>query len=189
MKVSVQVIIESESGQAPVVEHIACLERASLDPGRLGLTLAEAKGLLARAQAVIVIQQVAEYVEQQRVCPDCGKKRSSKGEHELVYRTLFGQLSLPSPRLTTCACQPLQQRSVSPLAELLPERTAPELLYLQTKWAARMSYGLTVDLLEEVLPLQTNAMAVHRHVEQVAERSEQELGEEQFSFVDGCPRD
>ncbi len=39
MKVSVQVIIESESGQAPVVEHIVCLERANLDPGTLGLTL------------------------------------------------------------------------------------------------------------------------------------------------------
>lgn len=115
------------------MERIACLERAGLDPSTLGLTLAEAKGLLARVQAVMVTQQVAAYVEPQRICRECGKRCSAKGEHELVYRTLFGQLKLRSPRFRTCTCQAVEQRSVSPLAELLPERTAPELRYLQTK--------------------------------------------------------
>jgi hypothetical protein len=52
-----------------------------------------------------------------------------------------------------------------------------------------MSYGLTVDLLEEVLPLQTPITTVVRHTHQVAERLEHELGEEQGMFVEGCPRD
>ena len=77
--------------------------------------------------------------------------------------------------------------SFSPLAELLPERTAPELRYLQSKWASLVSYGLTVDLLEEVLPIQTNVATVFLNLHQVAERLEGELGEEQFMFVEGCP--
>jgi hypothetical protein len=81
------------------------------------------------------------------------------------------------------------KRSESPLAELLPERTAPELLYLQTKWASLMSYGLTVDLLGEVLPIHISQATVFRNVQQVAERLESELGDEQYTFIEGCPRD
>ena len=83
MKVIVQVTIESEAGQGPVVERITCLERSELDPGTLGLTLEEAKNLLASVQQVLVTQQVADYVEQ-RMCAECGKQRSSKGEHSLA---------------------------------------------------------------------------------------------------------
>src|SRR5579871_4519770 len=144
MKVTVQLIIESEPGQARVVEHIACLERVELDPGTLGLTLAEAKGLLVTVQEAIVTQQVAEYVAQQRVCPQCGKRRSSKGEHEVVYRTWFGQLSLRSPRLTTCTSQSSEQRSFSPLAELLPERTAQELLAIESMNGQTTTLDLSV---------------------------------------------
>lgn len=43
--------------------------------------------------------------------------------------------------------------SFSPLARLLPQRSTPELVYLETKWAASMSYGLTSALMKEVLPL------------------------------------
>jgi hypothetical protein len=36
---------------------------------------------------------------------------------------------------------------------LLPKKTTPELLYLQTKWAALASYGMTVKMFEDVLPV------------------------------------
>jgi len=104
-------------------------------------------------EETMVKHQTSEYIEQQRNCPQCGKVRTQKGQHEIVFRSLFGKLKLQSPRLYTCSCQPQSQHSFSPLAERLSERTAPELLYLQTKWASLMSYGLTVDLLEEVLPI------------------------------------
>ena len=42
---------------------------------------------------------------------------------------------------------------MSPLAALLPERASPEMLYLETKFASLVSYGLTVRLLGELLPL------------------------------------
>jgi len=56
-------------------------------------------------------------------------------------------------RFFHCGCQPHATRTFSPLAQLLTERTAPELQYLETKFASLMSYGLTVDILQEVLPL------------------------------------
>ena len=52
-----------------------------------------------------------------------------------------------------------------------------------------MSYGVTVDVLGEILPIgaQLNATTVQRHLLRVAERVEHELGEEQAMFVEGCP--
>jgi hypothetical protein len=189
MKVKVQVIIEDESDSPLIVQEVACLCRGDLLPETLGLTLAEGKHVLAQIQEKIVAHQAAEYVEQQRLCPACGRTLGNKDTHEIIYRTLFGNLHIDSPRLYTCSCQLQEKRSFSPLAELLPERTAPELHYLQVKWAALMSYGLTVDLLEEVLPLQVPITTVVRHTHQVGERLEGELGEEQVMFVEGCPRD
>ena len=70
-----------------------------------------------------------------------------------MFRTPFGKLTLDSPRLYRCSCESDGGRSFSPLAELLSERTSPELVYLETKFAALVPYGLTVKLLGEVLPI------------------------------------
>jgi hypothetical protein len=73
----------------------------------------------------------------------------------------------------------------------LSERIAPELLFMETKWASLVSYALTVQALKDFLPVdetlsvstvRTNALAV-------VQRCEAELGDEQMSFIDGCPRD
>lgn len=72
---------------------------------------------------------------------------------------------------------------------MLSERTAPEFTYLEAKWASLMSYGLTVDLLNDVLPLdgQVNTTSVRRQLQRAAERAESELGHEQYMFIDSCP--
>jgi hypothetical protein len=64
------------------------------------------------------------------------------------------------------------------LVELLPERTSPELAYLETKFAALVSYGLSVQLLHEILPLGQglSTTTVRRRVRQTAERLESERG-------------
>jgi cellobiose phosphorylase len=74
---------------------------------------------------------------------------------------------------------------------VLQERTAPELVYLESKFAALMSYGLTVEVLAEVLPFthERSVATVHRNLQRVAERAEQELGEEQGTFLTHCQRD
>ncbi len=37
--------------------------------------------------------------------------------------------------------------------DLLLERTAPELLYLEMKWCTLLSFEMTLDLLKEILPI------------------------------------
>jgi hypothetical protein len=96
-----------------------------------------------------------------------------------------------SPRFTHCPCQAHDAASFSPLADLLPERTTPELLYLETKWASLASYGTSVKLLQDVLPFDEplEPVTIRNHVCTLAERLEEELGEEQGSYIAGCPRD
>ena len=137
MKIKVQVVVESDNGDTKAVEDIACLKRGSLQPAELGLTLAEAKDMLESMQHTIVEQQVTEVLKQQARCPRCDKKRGRKGRHNpIVYRTLFGKLRLTSERFYHCRCQPHTNRTFSPLAQLLTDRTSPELLYLETKFAS-----------------------------------------------------
>jgi hypothetical protein len=138
----IQVIVDSEPGDQPLVHEIATWERGPLPPDGLDRTRAEAKDLLREVQETVVAEQVAEFETQQACCPDCGQRRRRNGRHESVSRTLFGKLSLKSSRFSSCSCQDTPPRSsVSPLAERLPERTAPELAYLESKFAALMCRG------------------------------------------------
>jgi hypothetical protein len=102
---------------------------------------------------------------------------------------VIGKLTLSSPRWYVCKCQTTERRSSSPLADLLPERTAPELLYLEAQFAALMSYGVTLAVPADIVPIaaQLNATTVQRHLLRVAKRVEQELGEEQALFIEGRP--
>src|SRR5260370_2322163 len=123
-------------------------------------------------------------------CPDCGQRRCSKGNQTPSRRTVVGQLRVRSPRMHHCVCRPHETKTFSPLAELLPNHTLPELLFLETKWASLMSYGMTSKLLQDVLPIEepVNTFTIRQHVADVAERLEQEFGDEQFCFVEGCQR-
>jgi hypothetical protein len=127
----------------------------------------------------------------QTCCPGCGQRRHSKGYCNLSLRTLFGKVSLESGRLHHCDCQSHATKTFSPLAELLLERTTPEMLYLETKWSSLMSYDRTAQLLEDTLPMDApvHASTIREHVCSVAQRLENELGEEQWSFIEGCQRD
>lgn len=199
MKITIQVVIEDgdttpQSGAAKIIS----LERnvEDLRPETLGLKLDEAKEILAEVQTVLATAQATHFLERQCSCPECGTPYQKNGTHQLTFRTLFGTIKLASQRFYTCSCQQARtpqhtnkQISFSPLAKLLPERTAPEFLYLQTKWAAVMSYGRKAQLLEEVLPLEKriSTAALSRHVHQVAARVDGELGDEQCFFIEGCP--
>ncbi len=191
MRIRIQVLIESDQESAvPLhIEEVACFERGTLLPETLGLRLDEAKQMLAGVQQVMTTQQVEDYMEQQRQCLDCQQSLACKGHHQISVRTLFGKLTLESPRLYTCSCQPHQKRSWSPVAALFPERSTPELLYQEVRWASLLSYGVTVKLLGDLLPMdhQLSTSTISRHVSQVAERLEGELGDEQPSFIEGCP--
>jgi len=190
MRIRIQVITEADQEATPArVEEVACFERGSLSPETLGLQLDEAKQLLAGVQQIMTAQQVEEYVEQQRQCSHCQQPLACKGHHQIGLRTLFGKVTLASPRFYTCSCQPHQKRSWSPVAALFCERSTPELLCQEVRWASLLPYGVTVKLLGDLLPMehQLSTSTISRHVHQVAERLESELGDEQSSFIEGCP--
>ena len=110
MNVRIQVVTEHDG--AAVVQEVACIERAALCPETLGLSLEEAKALLANVQAALVAHQVEVYTDQRRCCPHCGQVYARKSQDSIVVRTLFGKLELTSPRLYTCDCQPHAKQRV-----------------------------------------------------------------------------
>jgi hypothetical protein len=65
MKLKLLLILESNSGETEVVQEVTKLERHSLRPENLGLTLSEAKELLQEVQRVMVTYQTTGYVTQQ----------------------------------------------------------------------------------------------------------------------------
>ena len=69
MKLKLQLIIESDSGETELVQEVTKLERHSLRPENLGLMLSEAKELLQEVQRAMVTYQTTGYVTQQIPCP------------------------------------------------------------------------------------------------------------------------
>jgi hypothetical protein len=120
----------------------------------IGLSLAaEAKAILAGTQERLVTAQVANFLARHRCCRLCARQLRSKGQCRILFRTAFGTIALNSPRFHCCACQPAVSKTFSPLTALFTEHTAPELSYQETRWASLVSYGLSADLLKDVLPI------------------------------------
>ena len=192
MRVKVLLQITAGDGAPGELEEIASLTKSVDRPEDLGLSLAESKALLTGAQHRIVAAQTKAWTEKRRCCETCGRSRRSKGSYPLVFRTLFGDVRLASPRLHRCSCHEGDGPATSsPLTELLPDHVAPERLYLETRWASLVPYAAAAQLLSDVLPIGAgvNATTLRQHVLRVAERVEAELPEERPSFIDGCPAD
>jgi len=187
MKIKLQLIIDNNNEY--LTEDVIYLERDELSSETLGLTLKEAKNINSKVQEIMVTHQITDFVAHHRYCPCCSKPRSIKGYHPLIYRTLFGKICLRSPRLFSCRCQSQQSSTFSPLVQLLTEHVSPELSYLESKWASLISYGLAAKLLKEVFPVEIYPSSVYRITSKVANRLEQELGEEKAMFIEGCQRD
>ena len=188
MKIKINVDIISPDG----IRHSHCI--ASLNKGYecsgdIGLSIAESKELLLNLQRELIAAQTVAYCASRYSCAGCGRKLRCKGRNQIGLRTVFGDVSVESPRFYHCVCAQEKAQTFSPLTELLPDHVAPELLWLETKWASLVSYGVTVDLLKDVLPIGAalKPETVRRHLERVAERMESELDEEQFSFIQTSP--
>ena len=171
-----QLVVVNDSGDERVHE-VALIEREELEKETLGFTWAEGKLLLKRIQEGVVQEQIHDALPRQRHC--------------LTVRTLFGDVEWKSPRLEHCRCQPQAEKTFSPLQTLLPKHVSPEMLYLEVKWSSLLPYGVSCDLLHDVLPVneKLNAVTLRNHLFEVAERMEQELGEGHPSLIEGCEQD
>src|SRR4051812_15882187 len=100
----------------------------------VGLTLAEAKALLAGLQASRVRDQLAGYAAHHRLCPGCGGPRPLKDRRTRRLQTLFGTLEVEAPRFRVCRCRlaaPVSEAVSSPVCALLTARCTPELERVQ----------------------------------------------------------
>jgi hypothetical protein len=139
MKVTVSIVTEAD-GQAPTVAHdVFSMELGALSPDTLGLRLEEANGLVSAVQEAMVDEQVNAALAAQAACPHSGEAHRHKDTRKIVVRSLYGTLHLRSPRWWHCTCRPHEARTFSPLACLLPERTTPELAYLEAKFSGPTS--------------------------------------------------
>ena len=92
--------LEAKTGWGEVTTcEIGALHRSldELTADGVGLSLAEAKALLAELQQRIVQSQIDEYVTCARVCPDCLTLRRLRDQRSRTLQTLFG-----TPNTSSC---------------------------------------------------------------------------------------
>ncbi len=190
MQFRIEVVVIADDGTEQR-QQLFTVTRDQIKLETIGLTLAESKQVLQHLQQAVVEQQVEAYLDQERACPHCGQKRRLKQSEPAPFHTLFGVVEVSNPRWRQCNCQPHTTKTLRPLAALLPERTSPELLYLETKWASLAAYGLTTNLLHEVLPIDQKhcVSTVRNHTLRAARRKEQMLGDEQAIYIEGSPEE
>src|SRR5256885_14358741 len=189
MRVKLQLVMCSDDGHEETVTDVVTLKKDSQRIEHLGLTLREAKQLLNTIQKRLLQHQVDTFLDGCSTCPDCRTPLKVKGYHSRSFRTLFGTFRLSSPRLFHCRCKRRKTTSFRPLSALLTESVAPELLFMETKWSSLVSYGMSLDALQDFLPLDLSldVKTVRYDTLKVAKRLEAELGEEQESFIAGDP--
>src|SRR5215469_8136633 len=191
MRVTLQLVICHDDGQEETVTDIITLNKNNQRIEHLGLSLAESKQLLSTLQRHLLHQQVTTFLDTHATCPDCGTPLNLKARGSRSFRTLFGTFTFSSPRLEHCDCKRRKTASFQPLSALLTESVAPELLYMEAKWSSLVSYGMSLDALQDFLPLDLSldVKTVRYDTLKVAKRMEAELGEERSGFIEGDPRD
>lgn len=185
MNIEIKVAITAPDGTVHT-EEIGTLTKGWETIGEIGLSISESKELLLRLQQEIVAAQCAAFCAKKSKCKSCGRGLRNKARGQVRYRTAFGDVAVPSPRFYHCQCHNSSAKTFSPLTELLPDHTAPELLWLETKWASLASFGITTDLLKDVLPINARLSpdTIRRNLARVATRMESELAEERYSFIE-----
>jgi hypothetical protein len=184
--------VTNDDGSVGATAEVAAFEKVTERAEDLGLSIVEAKALLAAVQQRAVDAQVASWTRRHRSREACGVRRRSKGSHRVVFLTLYGDVAITSPRLHRCPCRNMRgPATVSPLGALIPDSVAPERLYLEARWSSLVPYAAAAGLLADILLVAagTNATTLREHVPHVAERAEAELAEERACFIDGCPAD
>ena len=120
MRVRILLQVAPEDGAFGEAEEVATFEKGVDRLEEVGLSLAEGKTVLGGFQRRLVGLQAAAHVERRRHCETCGRRLRSKGGYPIVFRPLFGDIRLTSPRLHRCRCRDQAGTAmVSPLKAML----------------------------------------------------------------------
>lgn len=185
MDIEISVTITAPDGTAHT-DRIAAFSKGIEAAGDIGLSIEEGKAVLLGIQRKVVAAQCEAFCIKHARCTCCDRKLRGKGRRQIRYRTVFGDIAVESPRFYSCQCHNGPAKTFSPLNELLLDHIAPELLWLETKWASLVSFGVTTNLLKDVLPIdmRLNPDTIRRHLGRVATRMEAELSGERYSFIE-----
>ena len=125
------------------------------DLANVGLTLTEAKQLLAQAQREISAAQAREHAVRRPVCPCRDGICRVKDYRDHAVATLFGQVTLRLPRFCCAACGRIETGINWP-----PHcRSTPELDRHRAHLSALMTYRVSADLLEHMFPVDAGSGA------------------------------
>lgn len=119
------------------------------DIANLGLTLPEAKQLLARVQQAVVAVQARDHAALRPDCSRCGTRCQVKDWQSRQIATLFGTVAVRLPRFRCSGCG----RSEAGVSWPAYCRSTPELDQLQAHLSALMSYRVAAGVLAHLLPV------------------------------------
>ena len=119
------------------------------DIASLGLTLLEAKQLLARVQQAVVAVQARAHAALRPACSGCGARCHLKDWQSRQVATLFGTVAVRLPRFRCPACG----RSEAGTSWPAHCRSTPELDQLQAHLSALMTYRVAAGVLAHLLPV------------------------------------
>ncbi len=105
--VQVRIHTDTDTGDEGVGEliEIATIHRdGPLTSSTVGMSIEEAKQILAGIDDVVVTSQTSRAVAAAGDCADCGRGFASKDARQIVMRSLYGTHHVESPRWWTCPC-------------------------------------------------------------------------------------
>jgi hypothetical protein len=146
----VRVVKTGAEGEGQCTDVMEIIRPADLgDIADLGLTLADAKLLLAGLQQAIVAGQARDHAARRPACPRCGEACHVKDYRDRGVATLFGQVTVRLPRFRCAACGGIEAGIGWPSRC----RSTPEMDQLRAHLCALMSYRTAAGMLEQMFPV------------------------------------
>jgi hypothetical protein len=155
-RVQWRVIVElSSTADAKQVHevHVGGNATPGCSAAALGLSLAEAKSVLAGLQRHLVQTQAEEHCQVRRRCPRCRGQRPLKDQRPRQLRSLFGTVADSAPRFEPCRCGLTLRTILSPVKEIMPDRCTPEYERMLAEFDALLPYRRARTLLGTFFPV------------------------------------
>jgi len=142
--------LAEDGAKGPGVDIMEISGRGDLgDIANLGITLAEAKQLLAGVQREVSTAQAREHAIRRPICPCRDEGWQVKDYRDHSVATLFGQVTMRLPRFRCAACGRVETGINWPSHC----RSTPELDRLRAHLSALMTYRVGAELLAQMFPV------------------------------------
>lgn len=103
MKFTILLQTEGNSNAPLTVSQIE--RKDPLTAATFGLTLVESKQVRGKVQQDLAEAQPQDHAQAQRICPQCGSRRTLKDYRAVCFKSLFGGVDLRVLRFFECSCK------------------------------------------------------------------------------------